>query len=535
MALLATVRNYISGLWSGTVNTMNTVTSAVTTTLSTPLVGNGGVIYDTTPVALKSVLLIDEAEDARQRAILEARKYHEGLHDVKLTARLKQFLGDNAPIAEIRLNFVQKVNKPVASRLIIESFQASSQNETDKANQVLFADDVWRGSRMKGKRARMLLETVRDGEYFLFVDFDRDNNRPRLTPHQRYTDPTVGGDGEGCYLKYPNNDIDQKPLYGVKRWSEQVLNSNGSTTPEPRITIYYDDRIERYAQRSNGWQLAPLPLPDGAELPAEEWNTDTGEEGGAPLGIPLVHIKTPGLEPAAKEAIPIQKGLNKTYVDMLASSDLQAFPIPVSLGFEPPDGPVEPGWWIWAKAENGQTVAIDQIEAADPNGFITLIDKQIALMADVTETPLTLLQRSAQRAAEGTLQEEKESFAVKVRDYAETIEMALEDAFKIARRLHNVYLGSIEGKPHVALDEGASFSVAWAPISTRSTQDKADEAEAWLAAGVPVEEIWSAILGFDAKKIKALKKAQQVAAFGDGFDAEETEGGNDEETDEAAA
>lgn len=488
------IRDTLQNWWGNMVTATKTIAT-------TPVYGTGGII-DNTPAPLKPMLSPSTTEIARQKEIIVARNYHAGLHDVRLTDRLKQFLGNDRDAMALRLNFAAKVNAAPASRLIIDGFDSDETADNEKANQVALTQMVWGGSRMKGKRAALMLQTVRDGESFILIDYDAENDRPRWTPHQRYTDATIAGDGEGVMLIYPNGDTDQKPLYGLKRWTERQTGKRD----QQRITVYYNDRIERYASTVTGWQLTDLVLETGEVLPAEEWNTDDGTETGDPLGIPIVHCKTPTMQTAAREAIPIQKGLNKTYVDMMQASDMEAFRILIALGWMPPDGALDAGTWYYTDKDGA---SVHEVQPGDSTRFIQLIDKQVALMADVTDTPLSLLQRSAQRAAEGTLQEEKESFIARVRDYAETIEIALEDAMRISRRLHNVYSGD------PLLSEEPSFVVKWAPFSTRSVADQATQAQAMIASQFPPQEVWRMAWGKTPDEVAALEDEKQKALMGE--------------------
>lgn len=488
------IRDRISNLWG-------TMLTATRTMATTPVYGTGGLI-DTTPPPLRAILAPPPHEAERQREIVAAREFHDGLHCTRLTDRLKEFLGNDGTAMAIRLNFVSKVNAAPATRLIVDGFATDEQNDTEAARQIELAETVWNGSRMKGKRAQLMLQTVRDGEAYILIDYDVANNRPRWTPHLRYTDANHGGSGEGALLVYPNNDTDQKPLYGIKRWTERQTGKKD----QARITVYYPERIERYASTGTGWRLADLELEDGTFLPAEEWNTDTGAETGEPLGIPMVHLKTPNMQPAAREAIPIQKGLNKTYIDMLQASDMEAFRILIALGWKPPEGALDAGTWYYTDRDGA---SVHEVQPSDSTRFIQIIDKQVALMADVTDTPLTLLQRSAQRAAEGTLQEEKESFVSRVRDYAETIEIALEDAMRISRRLYNVYSGDAE------LSEEPAYNVKWAPFSSRSVADQATIAQAMIASQFPPQEVWRSAWGKTPDEVAALEREKQDALFGE--------------------
>lgn len=459
------------------------------------------------PPALRPILSVSERERGHQQEIALARLYHDGRQGVKLTPRLREFLGPDAGAFGVRLNFVQKVNRALSSRLIVDGFDCDADDEDEQRHQIEFAAKVWRGSRMKSKRAALHLAAIRDGEHFLLVDWDTANQRPRLTPHPRYVDPSAAagldisaegdewGAGEGMQMIYPHDDPDQPPLCAIKRWTERLPDARGVPMPIVRLTIYYPNRVEKYALGRDGWTLRET----------EPWTRDgksDTELRGEPLGIPVAHLKTPGLRPLAREAIPLQKALNKVFIDMMAASDLDAWRLLVAFGWEPGDAAIQPGSIIGTTKPPNQA-SIVPIEASDPVHQIALVDKMVALMADVTDVPLSLLQRSAQRAAEGTLQEEKESFIALARDYADTIEGAYEDALRIARRLQNTFGTVAEGES--LLDEAPSFAIRWGEFWARSTNDRAQEASARLASGYTPAEVQRRVWHEDEATIERMK------------------------------
>ena len=514
------------------------VVTAATTPITLPAL-LGGEARDNTPISLKPILAHCQSpgEVALQERIIVARAYHAGHHDVRLTNRLRQFLGQDVGQFVLRLNMVRKVTKAIAERLVVEGLDAEAPDKLANAANVAFANAVWAGSRMKAKRAQLMTATVRDGESLILIDFDSESNRPRLTPHQRYTDPLVGvsrrdagalpaqtmataagvmglstvldahrGDGEGMWLKYPNDDANQRPAYAVKRWTDHYYDDNGSAKTQQRINVYLDDRCEKFAQGPQGWEL--YPEADGT------WPVPLLDKGGEPLGIPVVHVRTPEMLPAAFEAIPLQKGTNKTLVDLLASSDSSAFRILIALGWKPFDAtgkPLEiaPGQWIGAvdSAAGNHPPDVKVVEGADLANQIAVLDKLIACMADAVDVPLSLMNRSNQRAAEGTLQEEKECFEAKVKDYRDTIELAIEDALKIARRWANTF-----GDPGVSQEtdgyglvpEQGNFCVKWAPFGKMSAAEQQAEAAGMMASGLPQEEIWAKVYGYTPEEIKQL-------------------------------
>lgn len=466
-------------------------------------IGGSGVAWPVfpgqAPAEIRWLLECDATERLRQQELIMARRYHEGRHPVRLTRRLQRYLGDEAELFLPRLNFTRKISRGLAARLVVESLWSTAPEDAERTRQSTWANALWGwdggGSRMPQKRPQLHTALVRDGEAYLLVDFDLEHGRARLTPHERFVDAETEiegerGSGEGVRLYYPDDDADQPPLCGTKRWTARVPRPDGSMESEARLTVYWPNRVQKWKGSGSGWILVE-------ELP---WTRD-GRSGGPAIGIPFVHLRTPEMKPAAREAIPIQKGLNKLYLDMLAASDFDAWRLLVAFGWEPP-AEIEPGTVI-GSTRSPSEASIQAIEPGEPGRQLALLDKLIDLMSDVTNVPLTLLQRSGQRAAEGTLQEEKEDFIKLVQDYADALGAGYSDALRIARKLENVF-GSTE-----PMEESCGFEVKWGSFWARTTSEKQGETSAMLAAGFPREEIWREVWG------KSESDLERLGGFGE--------------------
>lgn len=488
------------------------------------LIGTGGRMVDTTPPELKPVINPSARETATQRLIVEARAYHDGLIANRLTDTLRDALGMSKTLTRtndsgeeerisvpsdvddfvMSLNFVARINKARAERLKPLRFICETDSQAEKEKQEEWANEVvWDTSRLKGKRALLFLQAIRDGQAYFVIDPDSSSNRARITPHVHYTDEKLGGtcddDGEGVQMFYPNDDTDQRPLFAAKRWTEHELQGDGTTEAVKRITLYGDNVIRRWEKRNVNSIVSWRLLEQGGTAP---WTNAAGE----PLGLPVVHLKTPALKPAARPAYGAQRALNRLFTSMLEGAEIDLLKIIVTYGWQPSQSECRPGMVMGTNNADGSHGVI---EGSDPTRYVTIIDKQIALMSDLTNTPLSLIQRSAQRAAEGTLQEEKESFFSEIDDIAETFAMAIEDALRKARTIHNTFFAG--GDP---LDETLPLRVEWKPFGgNKTTAEKQADADLVLAmqqaaqgfidAGAPAKAAYLAA-GFDADMAEQL-------------------------------
>jgi hypothetical protein len=417
-------------------------------------------------------------EQARERAVVQARAYHDGDQSVYLTERMKKVLGTDA---KFNLNLVRTVVMAVAELLLVKRFECADEQQAE------WAQVVWDAARMNEKHGDVHEGVLRDGEFFVIVDWDAANARPRFTPHQRYTDPTVfvagassaNGDGFGCRAFYPDDDDNQPMLYASKRWTQYL----GNGQARQRKTDYYPDRVEKYVAQGGAWIPANEDVdPDtGAIVFPLPWVDAHGE----PLGIPVIHFRNPGLRSEAWDALPIQKLINKMLIDLLIAGDITAFRIFVALGFIPTSDGQAPRKNAQGEIENaldlepGQIIgtpraateaAFNAIEPAQLTPFLETIEKAIAWTAMVTGTPVSRFQLTGQVASADSQKEGTTPLLSKCRNRQTRFGNAWIDAMTIARKLANVFGGE-------SFDESQLITLLWEPLEPRDTLAELTEKE----------------------------------------------------------
>ena len=363
-------------------------------------------------VELAYAAWLAEEEREQQDNVVLARRYYDGDHDVKLTERQKKYLGHQLDDSRFALNYCPTIVNAVWERMLVKGFGG----EDDAFAQVAW--EWWQANRMDEKQMKVHRDAVTDGEHFVFVDWDEDANRPVFLPHERYTDPMVDGSGFGCKAFYPDDDPNRPMEKASKRFTEKIVHDNGRRETRARMTVYYPDRVEKFVRDTSdesGW--GPL------EVEGEPWPLPWVDQAGQPLGIPIIHFKSPKLRSELWDAIPPQDLINKTALDILATADAAGFPIrlaqgwtPTSDGLPPEDDgsnylEVFPGCWITAPAD----AKTDIIPPADVKGLVETLDSWIIKLAQVTDTPVSRFQMTRQVAAEDTLKQQEAVLLAKVR------------------------------------------------------------------------------------------------------------------------
>ena len=448
-----------------------------------------------------------ETEKDRQRNVALAREYYEGDHDTFLTDRLREFLNAKKD-HEFNLNVVRQVVDVVAERLIVLEMGTSEDKPAGGSRTPLqqWIDGVWKSADLDVLQSDVHEGTGRDGEFFIVVDWNAEAGRPNLTPHPRYVDPTVGGDGFGCKAHYPNDDTRQPMQYASKRWIEQLDNSKTRS----RMNLYYPGRVEKYEWNGGAW----IPFRDDND---SAWPLPWVRADGSPRGIPVVHFRnTFDLRPESWDAIPLQRAINKALIDLMATGDMTAFRIFTSFGFQPTSdgqplkadgsnaarlGPAQ----IIGSNKSPSEAAFNAIDGADVTPVIGLLEALIGWLAVVTSTPKSRLTFGRQVAAEGTLQEMNEGLFAKCRKRQLLLDRSWVKCFEMARILANDFGGE-------SLDEAIAFVPVWEAIQSRDTYTRQAEWKAKRDLGVPLVQIWSE-MGYTSEQITTMQQSEEYQSY----------------------
>lgn len=459
-------------------------------------------------VELQSLLTyfdaLTDAEVDRQEEIVLARQYHEGDQGVELTDRLEQFLGTDI---EFRMNVVRGVVLALVERLRVVGFDTNDEKLTD------WADDMWESNNLDAVQEDIYEGALRDGEHFAIVNWDNEDERVTVIPHQRYTDVQVDGDGFGCWMVYNENDYNQKPLYGVKQWTETVDREDPNETNRvirevvQRRNLYYPDRVEKYMRDVNGEWAAYQPPED------EEWPVPWIDSTGDPLGIALIHFTNKGMRCEAWDALPLQNAINKSLLDLLSSSDLTAFRIFYSLGFIPTTDGKKPAEdrSNWLKLEPGQVVGTTKsareadfgaIDTANLSELMDLTHQLVLWLAMVTNTPVSRFISTKLIASDATLKEQEGPLIARVKSRQVRFGNAWSRCFNIARRLDNEF-----GEGEV--DEDEPITLIWAEGAARGESERLDILEQKQTIGIPRKQLWKEA-GYNQKTIDEMEKERDA-------------------------
>lgn len=448
---------------------------------------------------------LDAEEKQAQSLVVLAREYYDGQHDVKLTDRQKAFLELHGKTASFTVNHMPTIVDAAVERLQVIGFDVPGEGEADPLPSALLWE-YWEANRMDAKATEAHRRAICDGEAFILVDWDERRDRPNYTLHPRFTDDLLsGGDGYGMWAAYPNDDPLQPMEYAVKQWVE----TGEEGKPVTRRTVYYPERIEKYALVRRKWE----PVQDEGDngtwpIP---WTLD-----GEPLGIPVAHLMNPARTSVLKAAIPLQDILNKTWLDLLAGADTTAFRMIACLGFVPTTdgGPakddgsnlleVMPGQMI-ASIKEPSKASITPIDPASLAPLLDLEDRIVLRLATITRTPVSRFHTTRAIAAAETIKQQDAPLLGRVRENQTLFGNGWEDLGRTGWRL-----GMKFGRRRVA-DPDLAIETQWARAEIRDELVHMQELQAKQALGVDSDTIW-AEMGYQEDRRAQFASAQRVAA-----------------------
>lgn len=262
--------------------------------------------------------------------------------------------------------------------------------QTDQAT--AWAAELMEWNRIDGLQTDIYDAAIRDGDTYLLVSFDNDDEKPTWT-HELAFDGV-----EGMLVVHERTDKSAIAC-AIKIW----LITQKSYADTLRVNYYYPDRIERYIGKSAGGSALEPYTEDGQEavLP---WKQSDGK----PIGVPVIQFSNRkrgnggyGISELEK-AIPLQDALNVALNSMVMAAQLGAYKIRYAVGTNFPMN-TRPGSTISVvpKDTNGvsktsindgelkllQAVRFGAFEEANLEPYIAEINFIEASMRAITATP----------------------------------------------------------------------------------------------------------------------------------------------------
>lgn len=471
-----------------------------------------------------------------QAAMVLYRNYYGGEHETELTERQLSFLR-NATGDRFRLNQCPNVVEALVDRLEVTGFEVLSSKfkvrgselenpepgtlnpepPTPGAGLSDFAGLLWEENRMDAGQEEIFRQAAIDHVTYVVLDIDEEG-KITFNHNDAYTSRQAGGSQEGVKLHYASANRRGKPIFATKRWAVQ----NGPDAGYRRyFTVYYPDRIERYYQDDReidggrlgevGWKkLTPAEGPLSGVWP-QPWVDAAGQ----PLGIPVVEFRN-GRDSELSEVVPIQRALNKAFIDLVAAADHAGFRILFAAGWSPTsDGlpvvlddsgrvisgnralAIEPGVIAYTTNPQGR---LESVPPGDLAQLIQVLDRHILSVAQVSRTPITNFQLFGQIPSADSQKQLEGGLLAKTKSRQRVYGNAWEDLVYLARRVAlgaPLYAeGAVVGYGLPAYSamlqgtEGVKLGTLWQEAETRVEKEHLESLEIKKRLGVPDEQLY---------------------------------------------
>lgn len=417
---------------------------------------------------------------ARLPLYQERRHYYDGDHRLSFaTDKFRTAFG--SLFRAFALNLCPAVVDSLADRLAIVGVDA--EDDSAEGTAATLAWQTWQANRMARRSGEIHQEAALAGDAYAIVWPDT-QGEPRIYPEVANT----------CTVHYADDPRDGQDAID---WAAKCWRLDDGRY---RLTMYYPDRVEKYATK--GTKLDGIPERAGSFLPlvieGEPWPLLNPWE-----RVPVFHFaNNAGTAQFGRseltDVMPIQDALNKSIADMLVASEYAAFRQRWATGIDVPTDeatgqPIE----IWKAAiERVWTTAtteakFGEFSAANLEQMRTLVDGFKLDAATVSGIPLHYFNLvtgdfpsgEALKTAEGRLIAKAEDRQVAWGD-------TWEDVLSFALRVRGVVLPG-------------NLSMVWRPASPRSEKEAAEVAALKLASGVSKAQVLRE-LGYDEEQVKEM-------------------------------
>lgn len=443
-----------------------------------------------------------QAQSEQETAIQRNREFYDGEQGIKLTSRQREYLGDIANDLQKQAfaNVCRRTVEIPLERLRVDQVLPAEDESIEYAKVV---SQWWDDAGLDAIQSELYEKALRDKASVIIVGYDRVLKRPTFTVNELY-------DGVDGQVRLHFNEDTDELMYASKRWKSWDEESQTATGPT-RLTIYFDNRIERFEDDSEapgGWRLLdPLEVdPTGATPNPQPW-TDTGKEGGESLGNPVIPFWNPG-DSELDDVLMPQKSLNKGIADLISSSDMHGFPILTATGVVWPtdsSGNVKKpemgtGMILYTPNEQG---GFGRIEPSDLKPtFDVSVMGWMQIVSIIKGWPMHLFTRGAPPSGEA-LKTMESSLISQVKRKQSVFGDAWRKVFKLGAKLDEIF-----SKAPDFSENRLKFD--WHPPAARDEKQQAEAQEIkWRSTAVPTEQRWIEA-GYTPEEITKMKAMQDT-------------------------
>lgn len=473
------------------------------------------------------------ARKAEYAKVRTYRDYADGDHQDYMTDEQRILLvgedgaGNPNTAPELRINISTPILDAETDRLEVKNIAVTVEDNealSDELSGLVW--DRWQASRMDEGQQNVHFGACRDANSYIVDYWDDKSEQVRLAFNRAYD-----GDSSGTEMLYQDDDPNQ-PICAVKIWTVQrPVVGNASVGRVQRKNVYYEDHVEKWINTNAegvfsaaAWRPLQQGDPDWEDgllsgtftdaygnqyAAAFQWWTDTGQEGGEPLGIPVFHFRHQGRGSAygrstLADVVPgVQDSINIASLSLLAATVLNGSKVTTATNFDPSSTStlsVYPGAILY----NTQDGTFGQLSETDLRQLIEVKDSLIKDAATLTSTPLSFFNLTGVVPAEGTQKQLEISLLAKTRRNQTSFGNSYEDAVRMLLKLEAVYGSEVT----LSLEDidALDISVEWEDANPRNEAEVLDGAiRRHKELQTPREVAWSEA-GYSPDEIEAMRE-----------------------------
>ena len=363
-----------------------------------------------------------EDYDEQQSRYASLRDWYNGAHDVPLTPRQHRYLGRDS-LFDYSINYLRLPVELCVERLTVEGFDGPDGIGGEGG----LIDEWWTSGRMDALQNQVHRAAIRDGDTYLLVEWDDENDRPVFSHEPAY-------DGEeGMKVHYLSN-LKRQMTMASKVWKESRFDDRGKIQTVKRLNLYEPDAVKKYEDLGKGWQ----PYKDN---PGDPWPIPW------PIGrIPVIHFrwKDDGGnwgESELDQLVTLQELINKTSLDELEAADAAAFQRLIVTGMGAPAEAISFSIndILFLQHPANFNVGVTIVQPGDLSQLRDQVSALIIRMAQISHIPLQYFQITGAIASADTQAADDTQLTAKVKSEAVALGNAWEDALYIALKLNEEY------------------------------------------------------------------------------------------------
>jgi hypothetical protein len=468
--------------------------------------------------------------------IKSLRAYYDGDHPVMLTERQKEYLGPlltggsdvddlGNVVHDYPFEFAHNVTKTVVDmlkdRLRVEGFTVNGASAGELGDDGSFDGlepseaaaalmwQWWNDNRMDSQQSRHHKRALRDGYSFIMVDYDAENDRPRLSLHE-LDDGTTG-------IVLHRDPTDANRVICVSRYFYTFDPLNPGSTGKERKNVYLPGEIRKYIRGSattGGWE----PYLDDGDT---TWPLPWVDRMGKPIGAAGIEFQDPD-GGVISGIIGLQNALNKSWLDLLAAADTSGFPVLVAeydeagMGTDEDDDDltdsdelrVAPGRMV--EVFGGK---VKRLEGANMSQMIDTVWTIVSAVGTVSRLPQHDMKPipGVDFPSGEALKQSETGLVTKAEERQLVFGQSWADVMALAWRVQEAF-----GKQRLPVLKRMNIAVTWKDAQTRMEKTEAEVATLHHALNVPDAAVWrklgyapEEIANFDAGKRREM--AEKVA------------------------